>query len=239
MIRRILTYYAERLDEYLSRLHHQPEGLAEVGFIGNSADERLCKLIVSLVNIERETSGGISSGISRGGTDYVQTYPLLLSLDLMLAAVYDDRQYAQSLSVLNETLLFAQSHPFFELDGQRYTVELVMLSAQDTNNIWTTLSGQYYPSVMCKLRRLVVDANEASGSGGIAREPSVNILKKEKTDESIYTYSHHTHRTHLLRFVYEPQCDSGADIRYPKADETTGSDVRAHRHERMAMGDAR
>ena len=53
MIRRILTYYAERLDEYLSRLHHQPEGLAEVGFIGNSADERLCKLIVSLVNIER------------------------------------------------------------------------------------------------------------------------------------------------------------------------------------------
>ena len=177
MIRRILTYYAERLDEYLSRLHHQPEGVAEVGFIGNSADERPCKLIVSLVNIERETSGGISSGISRGGTDYVQTYPLLLSLDLMLAAVYDDRQYAQSLSVLNETLLFAQPHPFFELDGQRYTVELVMLSAQDTNNIWTTLSGQYYPSVMCKLRRLVVDANEASGSGGIAREPSVNISK--------------------------------------------------------------
>ena len=108
----------------------------------------------------------------------MQTYPpLLLNLDLMVAAVYDDRQYAQSLSVLNETLLFIQSHPFFELDGQRYTVELVMLSAQDTNNIWTTLGGQYYPSVMCKLRRLVVDANEASGSGGIAREPSVNISK--------------------------------------------------------------
>ena len=174
MIKRILTYYASRLDEYLRHKFPQPE----VGFIGNCADERPCKLIVSLVNIERETSGGISSGISRGGTNYVQTYPpLLLNLDLMLAAVYDDRQYAQSLSVLNETLLFIQSHPFFELDGQRYTVELVMLSAQDTNNIWTTLGGQYYPSVMCKLRRLVVDANEASGSGGIAREPSVNISK--------------------------------------------------------------
>lgn len=178
MIKKILTYYASRLDEYLRHKFPQPEGVAEVGFIGNSADERPCKLIVSLVNIERETSGGISSGISRGGTNYVQTYPpLLLNLDLMLAAVYDDRQYAQSLSVLNETLLFIQSHPFFELDGQRYTVELVMLSAQDTNNIWTTLGGQYYPSVMCKLRRLVVDANEASGSGGIAREPSVNISK--------------------------------------------------------------
>ena len=178
MIKRILSKSASRLDEYLRHKFPQPEGVAEVGFIGNCADERPCKLIVSLVNIERETSGGISSGISRGGTNYVQTYPpLLLNLDLMLAAVYDDRQYAQSLSVLNETLLFIQSHPFFELDGQRYTVELVMLSAQDTNNIWTTLGGQYYPSVMCKLRRLVVDANEASGSGGIAREPSVNISK--------------------------------------------------------------
>ena len=32
MIKRILTYYAERLEEYLSRLHRQPEGLATVGF---------------------------------------------------------------------------------------------------------------------------------------------------------------------------------------------------------------
>lgn len=34
MIRRILTYYAERLDEYLSRTRHQPEGLAAVGLTG-------------------------------------------------------------------------------------------------------------------------------------------------------------------------------------------------------------
>ena len=39
MIKTILTNYAERLDEYLSRLHHQPEGLAEVGFVGNGTDE--------------------------------------------------------------------------------------------------------------------------------------------------------------------------------------------------------
>ena len=28
MIRKILTYYAERLEEYLSRTHRRPEGLA-------------------------------------------------------------------------------------------------------------------------------------------------------------------------------------------------------------------
>ena len=41
MIRKILTYYAERLEEYLSRTHRRPEGLATVGMIGNSTEERL------------------------------------------------------------------------------------------------------------------------------------------------------------------------------------------------------
>ena len=38
MIRKILTYYAERLDEYLGRFHRRPEGLATVGLIGNATD---------------------------------------------------------------------------------------------------------------------------------------------------------------------------------------------------------
>lgn len=33
MIRKILTYYAGRLDEYLGRTHRQPEGLATVGLL--------------------------------------------------------------------------------------------------------------------------------------------------------------------------------------------------------------
>lgn len=178
MIKTILTSFAARLDEYLRKEFPRPEGVAEVGFISNGPEEKPCKLIVSLVNIERETAGGISAGISRSNSEYMRSYPpLLLNLDLMLAAVYDEKHYAESLSVLSETLFFIQSHPFFELDGQKYTVEIVTLSAQDINNFWTTLGGQYYPSVMCKLRRLTIDASEASSSSSIAREPSVSVTK--------------------------------------------------------------
>ena len=60
MIRKILTYYAEQLDEYLSRFYHRPEGLATVGMIGNAKEERPNKMVVALLNVERETSGGIS-----------------------------------------------------------------------------------------------------------------------------------------------------------------------------------
>lgn len=37
MIKRILAYYAERLDEYLSRNHRQPEGSATVLIGGKPA----------------------------------------------------------------------------------------------------------------------------------------------------------------------------------------------------------
>ena len=40
MIRRILTYYAASLDEYLHHKFPQPEGIAEVGFIGSGAGEK-------------------------------------------------------------------------------------------------------------------------------------------------------------------------------------------------------
>ena len=53
MIRKILTYYAEQLDEYLSRFYHRPEGLATVGMIGSAKEERPNKMVVALLNVER------------------------------------------------------------------------------------------------------------------------------------------------------------------------------------------
>ena len=57
MIRKILTTFAARLDEYLARSHRQPEGVAEVGLIGSAGEQCPNKLVVSLVNLEREASG--------------------------------------------------------------------------------------------------------------------------------------------------------------------------------------
>lgn len=177
MIKKILTYYTARLDEYLVRLHYQPEGVAEIGSIGNSTDERPCKIIISLLSIERETAGGISAPVQRtaeGGYTR-QMPPLLLNLNLMLAAVYDEKRYAESLSVLSDTLKFIQAVPKFEVDGMNYTIEITTLSPQDLNNVWTTLGGRYYPSVMCKLRRLVIDTEVITGSGSTVVQPDVRL----------------------------------------------------------------
>ena len=177
MIRKILTYYAARLDDYLSRTHHRPEGLATVGMIGNSTEERPNKMVVSLLGVERETAGGINAPVQHipeGG--YVRMQPsLLLNLNVMLAAVFDERQYAESLSVLTDTLRFIQSMPKFTVEGKDYTIEIMSLSPQDLNNVWTLLGGQYYPSVVCKIRRLTIDAESIATGGTTAGKPIVEM----------------------------------------------------------------
>lgn len=174
MILKILSQYASRLEEYLQRIHHRPEGIAAVGMIGDASGETPNKLVISLLNVERETAGGISSAVQRtDGGGYVRSLPpLLVNLNVMMAAVFDERQYEESLSVLSDTLCFIQSTPRFSVNGVDYTIEVVSLSTQDMNNVWTLLGGHYYPSVVCKIRRLTIDGHSIV-SGGRTSENTV------------------------------------------------------------------
>lgn len=52
-------------------------------------------------------------------------------------------------------------------------MEIVPMSTMDLHNIWTTMGGQYYPSVICKLRGLAIDSSEIISSGSMAGETSV------------------------------------------------------------------
>lgn len=118
MIRKILSALASQLEEFLSRFHNRPEGLATAGLIGNSAEERPNKMVISLLNMERETAGGISSGVRRTEEGYARTQPpLLMNMNVMLAAVFDERQYGAALEILSDTLRFLQSTPSFQVDA--------------------------------------------------------------------------------------------------------------------------
>lgn len=145
--------------------------------IGNSTEERPNKMVVGLLNVERETSGGIVSPFQRTADGrYVRLQaPLLLNLNVMLAAVFDERQYEESLSLLSDTLGFIQSAPKFEIDETVYTIEVVNISTQDMNNVWTLLGGQYYPSVVCKIRRLTIDTETVASAGRTADQSMVEM----------------------------------------------------------------
>jgi hypothetical protein len=175
MIKRILTNYAELLDESLSRSRRQPEGLTKVGLIGTSPEETPNKVVISLINLEKETSGNnvYMQRTANGYTGMAQA--LLLNMHIMLAAIYDNKRYGESLAVLSDTLAFIQSRPKFENAGCKYTIEVVPMSTMDLHNIWSTMGGQYYPSVICKVRGLAIDAAEIMSGSSASGETSVKM----------------------------------------------------------------
>ncbi len=175
MINQILEYYTEKLEEFLKNDFHQPEGIVEIGFIGNSGEKKN-KLIVSLLSIERETAGGISPVRKNSENIFLQSpSPIYLNLYIVLAAIYDEKRYTESLSVFSKTLYFIQSVSSFKYRNEVYTVEVVPLSFQELYNIWTNIGGQYYPSVLCKLRRITIDSGEIFRSYGEVNKPEIKM----------------------------------------------------------------
>ncbi|MCB9018555.1 MAG: Pvc16 family protein [Paludibacteraceae bacterium] len=176
MIGRVLLRFTQHLQDYLCHSFPIPEGCAEVGFVGNSSEAKPNKVIVSLLSLERDAmAGSASSSIKKGGSFLCAAPVLGMNMNVILAAVFDEKRYVESLSMLSASLLFLQSHSSFSLDGVTYTIEIVTLSSQELNNVWSALGGQYYPSVVCKIRRLVFDAGTTRIGGQLSNNPEIDM----------------------------------------------------------------
>lgn len=175
MINTILSTYAKQMEQYIGSFIHQPEGLVEVGTIAGQGEEEPCKIQLFLLNIERETATGVMAGktSSSGRFSGVSTPALYANLNVVIASVFSDKRYKESLSFLSLAITFIQSTPHFTtIDGTKYTVELMTSSWQDASNIWALFGSKYYPSVVCKVRRLTFDSNEIKST-----EISINNIE--------------------------------------------------------------
>lgn len=163
MINKIMEYIVKMLNEHLK--HKDGPKYAIVGMIGKDTQPTTNQIIVSLISAERETAGGIVPTRKYLPGEIKEGFPALyMNLNIVFAAVYggtgEESTYSTGLEYLSKILLFLQSHMNFEFEGVTYTLEIVSPSSQELNNIWSTLGGQYYPSVLCKLRRMVFDTGE-------------------------------------------------------------------------------
>lgn len=78
MIHKILTYYVRRLDEYSGRIHRQPEGVGTVELDRYGCGRDPEKLVVSLMNLDKEATGDSVYMRSSSG-NYTGTLAPLLS----------------------------------------------------------------------------------------------------------------------------------------------------------------
>ncbi len=176
----------------LNQAHRRAFGVAEdmvavsnlVELDGSVATNVANKLVVSLVNIEREALAYRErSSANAAGRLVLGSMPAHLNLLVMCAANFGGGNYAEALKLIASTVAFFQGRPVLDhantpgLDARidRLTLEIQNLEIAELANLWGVLGGKYLPSVLYKVRMVTVDAGHVTGQATLVREPVVRV----------------------------------------------------------------
>lgn len=129
------------------------------------------KLVVSLINVERETAQAFNtrSRLLPSG-NYADISPVeKFNLDVLVSSNFDD--YTETLKFLDSAILFFQKYPFLDAscfssvpDGlQKVEFNPEKISYQQMQSLWTAMGAKYQPSIIYKLRLITIQANEING----------------------------------------------------------------------------
>lgn len=172
MIDKAMSFVVGELNGMLLARFQSNENLAVLSGVSNP-DGTLPpgienKLVVSLINVEREAAThGNNWPVRREGEKIGLVSPPLAFNVLLLISAFFAGNYAEALKVLGSAMGFfqgkpsfnAQNSPGFPAEMEKLSMELVNLSIQEINNVWAILGAKYMPSVVYKMRMLVLQEN--------------------------------------------------------------------------------
>jgi hypothetical protein len=126
------------------------------------------KIVLTLINVEREAAANGSGWAMRSGTEGIGRIspPLALNLLVLVTASFSSN-YSEALKFLGNVMGLFQGKPSFNAQNssgfpreiEKLSVELVNLSIAEINNVWSVLGAKYMPSVAYKVRMLVIQEN--------------------------------------------------------------------------------
>lgn len=123
------------------------------------------KILLSLLNIEKETTG-----MSNAGTGNLRTLSnvapaMNINIYVLFSAFFSSNNYSEALRFLSFIIGYFQYKSVFtrsntpKLDPKigKLLFEMENLSVENLSNIWSTLGAKYMPSVVYKIRMLTFD----------------------------------------------------------------------------------
>lgn len=169
MIFETLTCLTEEINEYFrNKLRINEDKVVLSGIInqdGTIAIQGENKIIVTLVNIEKEATGQSNAGQSGSITVVNRTPPLNINLYVLFSAYFSSSNYPEALRFLSFIIAYFQYKNVFtrantpRLDDriEKVICELATIGPEQVNNIWSSLGAKYMPSAVYKIRMLSFD----------------------------------------------------------------------------------
>jgi hypothetical protein len=121
------------------------------------------KLVLTLLNIEKETYGRTSvTPVHMQKVSSPATTSVNLNLLVLFAAYFSSNNYGEALRFLSFAIAFFQQRNVFTVQNtpsldssiEKLVFEIENISAERLNNIWATIGAKYMPSVVYKMRMI-------------------------------------------------------------------------------------
>ncbi|WP_149274948.1 DUF4255 domain-containing protein [Pareuzebyella sediminis] len=185
MIGKALSFIEEQTNLYFQGLlGASTQKYAVLGNIAKIMDggeggegEESTGVIITLVNIEEDRISKNPDGMYRQVDTVIRSNPKIL-LNLYVLFSVNLSVYDTSLSRISNVVQCFQSNNFFtqakfpSLDPniEKLHLELYTMNFEQVNHLWSTLGGKYMPSVLYKMRMVVIADKANQTEGGLITE---------------------------------------------------------------------
>ncbi len=172
MIHAAVSHIANQLNQFLKRSFDLGEDVVVMSNIveqdGSLAPNVNNKLVVFLVNVEKETATPRHTGFGSSEWSASSYPPVFLNLYVMVAGNFSGGNYPEALKFLSNAVSFFQRQPVFDhqttpdMDRRisKLILEIENLNFQDLSSLWGVLSGKYQPSILYKVRMVSFEAGD-------------------------------------------------------------------------------
>jgi hypothetical protein len=192
MINEVLAVLRDRLEHVLQTGQARADNWVLLGGAGSrggadSADMSN-KIIISLINLQNESSTGAFVAPKLAQDDRYYSSPPALNLDasVMISANFDDSNYEVGLARLSSVIASLQRTPVLTHDSapdlpaelDKLVIEFVSLDLAQMSNLMTATGAKYAPFALYRLRRLpfsspaglgaIPTVRAADAAGGVA-----------------------------------------------------------------------
>lgn len=179
MIYNVMKYLGDELCDYMNSHFNSLEKLVEIGSIRvNTESETPNKIIITLLSMERETGVGRGTSSRSYSSSSVQqsNEPWHFHLYFVMAAVFEEKRYAESIEKLNASIEFLQmTKSFTPNNSSSFTVEPVSYTMHELSNLWGMMGGHHYPAFFGKIRMLTFDGQRINRVASRMTKPKPQV----------------------------------------------------------------
>ncbi len=194
MIDDALHIVSEQLNQFLKLRFDLTENMVSLSYVvnqdGSVATEEKNKVIFSLVDISEEvhTNGQGQYRSSQFG-EYVARPDMYLNLQVGFFAYFNPSNYKEALKFISAVIQFFHSKPTFTEQNspaladrgiEKLQFEVLHMDSNTKNNLWASLGAKYMPSIVYKVRAVLIEDAAVQGYLETIRTMDIDLIKKEK-----------------------------------------------------------